>query len=108
MDRLTALMAETASVLGQRTRVGIVAVLSDGPATIAELAARLELVPDEVADELLVLVVAGLVRAGADGRFSLVDPELGRACGALRMALRQRLASLESLAELTLEGRAQP
>lgn len=106
MDRLTTLMAETADLLGQPARVGIVEVLSDGPATAREIAARLDLSPGVVADELLVLVVATIVRADADERFALTDPDVASACRTIRSVLRGRLASLETLADLTLEGRA--
>ena len=86
--------ARIAALLGDRTRAGILALLSEGPAPVCDLAVALGERPNNVSAHLARLREAGLVRAArhpTDARWIYYELDEG-ACAAALTGLARLLA----------------
>jgi DNA-binding transcriptional ArsR family regulator len=84
------LEADLIRVLAHPKRLMIVDLLAHGPATVTEIADRLEMSLQNTSQHLRVMRDRNLVRARRDGRevrYALVSPVLGESCRLVRRAL---------------------
>lgn len=94
--RVEAEMAALLEELADPVRLAVVAELTLRPQRTAELAAAADCGPDEITAHLAALVaidVVDRVEARGGAQYRLADPDLGRACAALRRALTFRRAT---------------
>lgn len=98
-------MASLLAELADPLRLALVAELAGGPASAGQLTEATGRPEGELAPHLAALVavdVVDILEGGAAAGYRLSDPELGRACAALRSALVCRLATAERLDEFVV------
>jgi len=99
---LAELIAERFRVLSEPTRIRLLDVLRDGPATVGELQLAIGSSQQNVSKHLGVLLRNGLVRRRRDGnhsRYSIEDESVFELCTQVCGGVRRRLAGLESVLE---------
>lgn len=89
------LEADICSALADPTRILLLYLIADGPKTVGELAAELNLAQPTTSRHLKTLRDRGLaypVRQGINVQYCLTDPRLIQALDLLRGVLRDRIA----------------
>lgn len=92
--------AEFFRTLGHPTRIRVLELLQDGPTSVRDLLAELELEPSNLSQQMGVLRRAGLVistREGSNVRYSLSDPSVVDLLAAARAIITSRLQSEQEL-----------
>lgn len=98
-DPLVDLVAHRFRVLSEPTRIKLLDTLRPGPASVGELATRLDLSQQNASKHLGVLHAAGLVqrtRAGNSAVYAISDPSVFTLCEIVCDALRDRFATLQA------------
>jgi ArsR family transcriptional regulator len=94
--------AEFFRTLGHPARIRVLELLSDGPAPVHELRARIEIEASNLSQQLSVLRRSGLVtqhREGSEVIYALAVPEVRDLLAAARHILRAQTVGRESLVD---------
>lgn len=94
------LHARLCKALADPKRLLIINVLRDGPKSVTELTAELDLSQSNVSQHLAVLRERGVVQASREGNsvfYSLRDARVGRAIDLLREVMASQLAARSDL-----------
>ena len=107
METLNPLTAEVFRVLAHPVRLAIIDAIGTGTAELEPLASRLGLTRPALRRHLAQLAAAGIVGVDAESgsaRYLLASRDYEDAIETIRHATGRRLARIQNLAELTLEG----
>ena len=99
-DPLVGLVAQRFRVLSEPARIKLLDALRSGPASVGELAARVELSQQNASKHLGVLYSAGLlerVRTGNTAQYAIADPSVFTLCELVCDALRDRYSALQAI-----------
>ena len=99
-DALVDLIAQRFRLLSEPTRIKLLDVLREGPATATELQAGTGASQQNVSKHLGMLVDSGMVRRVKDGTrayFSIADESLFDLCEQVCGSLRRQIAQLDAL-----------
>lgn len=99
-DPVVELVAQRFRVLAEPARIKLLDALRAGPATVGELAGRLDMGQQNTSKHLGVLANAGLVertRTGNSMLYAISDPTVFTLCEVVCDSLRNRVAALQAL-----------